>query len=287
MKRKTFFLFSAPSNLLMVGLMVFPLLTAIWLGMNYITFRNINAPEWRGFENYVVVLSDPQFWKAILFTLRIMIITVPAQVLIGFIVALLIDQISTRLRGIFLAGVLLPFIVVPVVGTLMFKNLIEPSGLVSWFFRAVLEQRFVLTESTIKPLIYVHTIWYITPFAIVTFFASLQSVPEDLVDAAAIDGANRLRQIQYVVLPHIRSVVLFIFLISIMDAYRIFDNVFVFTELNPIFKADTVMTFNFIEATTNNRLGKANAMAILTIIGIFVILIPFLITTYREQIAER
>jgi ABC-type sugar transport system permease subunit len=82
-------------------------------------------------------------------------------------------------------------------------------------------------------------------------------------------------------------VVLFVFMISIMDAYRIFDNVFVFTELNPIFKADTVMTFNFIEATTNNRLGKANAMAILTIIGVFVILIPFLITTYREQIAER
>jgi len=271
MKRKTFFLFSAPSNLLMVGLMLFPLLTAIWLGMNYITFRNINAPEWRGFENYVVVLSDPQFWKAILFTLR----------------ALLIDQISTRVRGFFLAGVLLPFIVVPVVGTLMFKNLIEPSGLVSWFFRVVIEQRFVLTESTIKPLIYIHTIWYITPFAIVTFFASLQSVPEDLADAAAIDGANRLRQIQYVVIPHIRSVVLFVFLISIMDAYRIFDNVFVFTELNPIFKADTVMTFNFIEATINNRLGKANAMAILTIIGIFVILIPFLITTYREQIAER
>ncbi len=287
MKRKTFFLFSAPSNILMVGLMIFPLLTAVWLGMNYLTFRNINTPEWRGLQNYVAVLSDPHFWQALRFTLTIMMIVVPAQMVIGFVVALLLDQISLRLRGIFLAGLLLPFIVVPVVGTLMFKQLFEPAGLAAWFFRVVIEQRFVLTESTIKPLIYLHTIWYITPFAIVTFFAGLQTVPEDLADAAAIDGANRLQQIRHVVIPHVRSLLLFVGLISLMDAYRIFDNVFVFTELNPIFKADTVMTYNFRVATTVMRLGLANAMAVLTVIGIFVVLVPFLIRTYRDQIEER
>jgi len=76
-------------------------------------------------------------------------------------------------------------------------------------------------------------------------------------------------------------------LISIMDAYRIFDSIFVFTELNPAYKADTVMTYNFITATTFNRLGKSNAMAILVVIGIFVVLIPFIIATYRDQVEER
>jgi len=287
MKRRTFFWFTAPSNILMLGLMIFPLLTAIWLGSTYLTFRNINTPEWRGLENYVAVLSNPQFWQALQFTLTIMVIVVPAQMVIGFLVALLLDQISIRLRGIFLAGLLLPFIVVPVVGTLMFKQLFEPAGLAAWFFRVVIEQRFIFMESTIKPLIYVHTIWYITPFAIVTFFAGLQTVPSDLADAAAIDGANRLQQIRYVVIPHLRSLLLFVGLISVMDAYRIFDNVFVFTELNPIYNANTVLTYNYRVATTLRRLGLANAMAVLTVIGILVVLIPFLIRTYRDQIEER
>ncbi len=287
MKRRTFFRFSAPSNIVMIGIMVIPLFVAVWLGMNLLTFRNINAPEFIGFQNYLEVLSDPRFFKALQFTLLIMAITVPAQTLIGFIIALLLDQVAVRLRGIFLAALLLPFIVVPVVGSLMVKQLFEPSGLVAWFFREVIEQRFVLTASTIRPVIYLHTIWYITPFAIVTFYASMQTVPKDLADAAAIDGATRLQQMRHVIIPHLRSVMLFVFLISIMDAYRIFDSIFVFGELNPAYRVDTVMTYNFITATSFGRLGKANAMAILVVIGIFVVLIPFIIATYRDQLEER
>ena len=69
---------------------------AVWLGMNLLTFRNINAPQFIGFQNYLDVLSDPRFFKALQFTLLIMAITVPAQTLIGFIVALLLDQVAVR-----------------------------------------------------------------------------------------------------------------------------------------------------------------------------------------------
>ncbi len=169
----------------------------------------------------------------------------------------------------------------------MVKQLFEPSGLVTWFFRVVIEQRFILTASTIRPVIYLHTIWYVTPFAIVTFYAGMQTIPKDLVDAVAIDGGTRLQQMRHVIIPHLRSVMLFVFLISIMDAYRIFDSIFVFGELNPAYKVDTVMTYNFITATSFGRLGKANAMAILVVIGIFVVLIPFIIATYRDQVEER
>jgi multiple sugar transport system permease protein len=287
MKRKTFFQFSAPSNIIMIGIMVIPLFMAIWLGMNRLTFRNINSPQFIGLQNYLEVLADPRFFKALQFTLLIMVITVPLQMTIGFVAALLLDQIAMRWRGIFMAGMLLPFIVVPVVGSMMVKQLFEPSGLASWFFREVIEQRFVLMASTIRPIIYLHTIWYVTPFAIVAFYAGMQTVRKDLVDSAAIDGASRLQQIRHVMIPHLRSVIIFIFLISIMDAYRIFDNIFVFSELNPIYNADTVMTYNFITAISFNRLGKANAMAILVVIGILVVLIPFIIVTYRDQIRER
>ena len=102
-----------------------------------------------------------------------------------------------------------------------------------------------------------------------------------------MDGANRRQQIGSIVLPHLRSILVFIALILIMDSYRVFDSVFVLTEQNPIFKADTIMLYIFRTAMTVQRLGKANAMAILTVIMILVILIPFLIRTYRDQIEER
>lgn len=287
MKRKTFLLFSAPSIILMVGLMIFPMAMAVWLGLNFITFANLRTPEFVGLQNYAEVLTDVRFWQSLRFTLLFIGITVPLQMLIGFVVALLLDQISTRIRGIYLAAMLLPMIVVPVVGTLMFKQLFEPSGLVAWFFRTILQQRFVFTEFSVKALIILHSIWYVTPFAIVTFFAGLQTLPQDLVDAAAIDGANRWQQIRHVVIPHLRSLLVFVGLISVMDAYRVFDSAFVLTELNPIFKAHTVMLYNFAVAMRYERLGKANAMAVLTVIAVFVVLVPFLYRTYRDQTEAR
>ena len=72
-----------------------------------------------------------------------------------------------------------------------------------------------------------------------------------------------------------------------MDAYRIFDSIFVLTRMNPIYKADTLMTYTFKTAMTVQRLGKADAMAVLTVVGVMIILIPNLIQTYKEQMRER
>jgi ABC-type sugar transport system permease subunit len=72
-----------------------------------------------------------------------------------------------------------------------------------------------------------------------------------------------------------------------MDAYRIFDSIFVLTRMNPIYKADTLMTYTFKTAMTVQRLGKADAMAALTVVGVMIVLIPNLIQTYKEQMQER
>jgi ABC-type sugar transport system permease subunit len=287
MNRKTFFQFSAPSNILMIALMIFPLALAFWFSLNYITFGNINDPEFVGLRNLQEVFTDPQFWQALRWTLLIIAVTVPMHLVIGFVVALLLDQVSGRIRGIYLAAMLLPMIVVPVVGTVVFKQLFEPSGLAAWCFREIIGQRFIFTEFSMKAVILLHTIWIISPFALVVFFAGLQTLPPELVEAAAIDGANRLQQIRHVVIPHLRSLFILNALIGVMDMFRLFDNVFVLTRVNPIYKADTVLTYNFKVAMMVRRLGKGNAIAIVTVIAILLVLIPFLYYTYREQIEER
>jgi len=288
MKRSTFFQFAAPSIFLMVLLMVIPLVMAIWLGMHFITFRNITEPEFIGLQNYIDVLSDARFWSAARFTTLYTAIVVPGRIALGLSVALMLDQVSRAVRGVYLSFFLLPFIIVPVVGTLMFKQLFDASGLITWAYQNIFETRLRYNEGTVKTLIMIHGIWYVTPFVLVTYFAGLQTLPGDLMEAASIDGANWWQKIRSIVIPHLRSLTIFILLVSIMDSYRIFDSIFVLTNnLNPTFKADTLMTYNFSTAIQFARLGKGNAMAIITVIGIMIVLIPNLIQSYREQIEER
>ena len=287
MKRRTFFQFASPSIIIMMLLMVIPLLMAIWLGMNYITYNTITSPQFVSLRNFIEVLEDPVFWRSFRFTGLYMIVVVPMQIIVGFTVAILLDQVSKFSRGIYLSIFLLPFIIVPIVGTLMFKQLFEPSGLLRWAYQTIFDTKFLYTEITVKALILFHGVWLATPFALVTYFAGLQTLPVEQIQAASIDGASRWQKIRYIVIPHVRSLTIFILLISLMDAYRIFDSVFVLTRMNPIYKADTLMTYTFKTAMTVQRLGKGDAMAVLTVVGVMVILIPNLIQFYQEQMQER
>ena len=162
----------------------------------------------------------------------------------------------------------------------------DRGGLYWYWMQTVFDYRMFMNSVTVKLLIVFHNIWTATPFAMIVLFAGLQTLPQETLEAARVDGANWFRQLWYVALPHLRSLFVFIALISIMDSYRVFDSVFVLTKQNPIFDAETIMYYNFQVALNFGRLGKANAMSVLTVIGIFVVLIPFLAMTYREQMED-
>jgi ABC-type sugar transport system permease subunit len=287
MKQSTFFGFVSPSLIVMLVLMVFPLATAIWLGFHYITFRNLNAPVFVGLQNYTDLLNDPEFWDALRFTAIYTLFIVPATIVIGMAVALLLDQVK-KLRGLYIAGALLPFIVTPVVGTLMFRTAFERNGLYTYLLSLIgLDINFFLNAANVQALIIFHGIWYSTPFAMIVLFAGLQTLPQDPLEAASIDGANWVQRLRYVIIPHLRSLFVFIALIGVMDAYRVFDSIFVLTKQNPIYNAETLMVFNYQVALSYQQLGRANAMSVLTVIGIFIILVPFLYLTYKQQTEER
>jgi ABC-type sugar transport system permease subunit len=285
MPRRTFLFFVTPSVTVMVALMIIPLLASVWLGLNFVTFRNLDAPQWVGFRNYQEVLTDPEFWSAVGFTLKFVLVTVPLRIFFGIIFALLLDQV-VRFRGVFIAGALVPFVLTPVVGTLIFRDMFDRGGLYSFLWQELTGNRLVFNADTVQFLIMLHAIWVSTPFAMIVFFAGLQTLPQEALEAARVDGANWLQQVTNIVLPHLRSLFVFVALISIMDAYRVFDSVLVMTQQNPIYNAESIMYYNFQVALNFGRLDKASAMSVITVIGIFIVLIPFLIMTYRDQLQE-
>lgn len=287
MNKKTFWGFTVPSVAVMLALMVVPLGATIWLGFQRLTLRDLQNPRFIGFDNYRDILSDAEFWMSFWWTILLVAIVVPLQMTLGLTFALLLDRVK-RGRSFYMAALLMPMIVTPVVGSLVYKDLFDRGGLLSWLWEVVTDDPFQVTSSNVRWLIIVQLVWAVTPFAMITFFAGLQVLPEDRVEAAAIDGAGFWRQLWHVTLPHLRVLVIFVALISIMDMYRVYDQVFVWTG-NRFTDAHTLAVYNVRTATAFDigRLGKGNAMSVLTVIGIFVVLIPFLYRSYKDQIEER
>lgn len=287
MDRRTFAGFTIPSVLMMVMLMAVPLITTVYLSFNRIFLRDLNDRQWIGFENYTEVLSDPAFWDAFKLTILFVAIVVPAHLVLGFGLATLLDRVK-RGRSFYMAALLLPFIVTPVVGTLMVRDLFDRGGLLAWLWNLATGETFVIDAGNITWILILHGIWATTPFVVITLFAGMQTLPPERLEASEIDGAGFWAKQRFIVIPHLRSLIVFILLISIMDSYRVFDSSFVFGQ-SVGESANTLTVYNFEVAFRGQlgRVGKGNAVAVLTMIGMFVALIPFLRKSYAEQIAER
>lgn len=222
-----------------------------------------------------------EFFGALRFTLLYTLVTTPFVLLIGFLVALGVNSSTQRLRGAFITASLMPFIITPVVAALSIKWLFRDNGLVPYFLSQFGISVFWMAEAwSARLLIILYGVWHSAPFAFIVLYAGLQSVPQDSLEAATIDGASRLQKLRYVTLPHLMPLIIFITLIHLMDAYRVFEPVVVLTQ-GAFTTSVQYLTYYTLVTETNPY--KASAAAMLTTLGIFVLLIPLLLKTWKEQ----
>ena len=226
-----------------------------------------------------------EFLGALHFTLLYTLVTLPFVLLLGFLVALGVNNANQKLKGFFITASLLPFIITPVVAALSIKWLFRDNGLVPYFLSHFGISVYWMAEAwSARFLIILYGIWHSAPFAFIVLYAGLQSVPQDSLEAATIDGASRWQKLRYVTLPHLMPLVIFITLIHLMDAYRVFEPVMVLTQ--GAFTTSVQYLTYYILVQENNPY-KASAAAVLTTAGIFVLLIPLLVKTWKEQRAGR
>ena len=224
---------------------------------------------------------DNEFFGALRFTMIYTFVTLPFVLVIGFLLALAVNGVTQRLKSVFISASLLPFIITPVVAALSIKWLFRDNGLVPHLLSNVGIQVFWMAQAwSARLLIIIYGIWHVVPFAFIVLYAGLQSVPQDSLEAATIDGASRWQRLRYVTLPHLAPLLVFVTLIHLMDAYRVFEPVVVLTQ--GAFTTSVQYLTYFILLQENNPY-KASAAAVLTLIGILILLIPLLIKTWREQ----
>jgi len=280
MNLRNFLGFSGPSIASMILLMAAPLVMTLYLSLNRFNFKG--ELRYVGFENYFDILHDDAFWSAFEFTLIYTVCVVLSVLVLGFIVALALNKLSQKIRGFFMAATLLPFVVTPVVGTLIFSWLFQDFGYITYLLNLVGIQVYWFSDVfESRSLIILYGIWQVTPFAAIVFFAGLQAIPQDTLESSVLDGAHQWDQIKHVVIPALQPLILFISMICIMDAYRLFDSVAVMTGgLNA---TETLMYYNYRVGIVQDAVAKGSAVSVLTMLGIFVLLIPFLYLTYKEQ----
>jgi multiple sugar transport system permease protein len=235
-----------------------------------------------------IVLNLP-FYKAMLFTLTFCFAVTPPVIILGFIVALSINTLSKSLKGLAIFGSILPMIVTPLIGSLVLFWMIDSQGIIGATIKILFNDPTLSLKSSstltwITLIIY--GIWHNTPFAFIVFYAALQTVPQDPIEAALIDGASRFQRVRYIVIPHLYPVATFIMLICLMDNFRVFEPIIGFSA-EGVAQSLSWMIYQDLRNENKMLFGSAGATSMLTILGIAILLTPVLLRTWREFRTER
>jgi len=226
------------------------------------------------------------FWGALRFMLTFTFITLPLVIGLGLAIAIVVNNTARSVRGPVIFVSLLPFIITPVIGALAIRWLFVGDGI-----RTRAMEHYSGTDiaifaqgRAIEILMMFFRVWHVAPFAFVIFYAGLQGVNQDSIEAALIDGANRFERLRYVVIPHLMPLIVFVTLIHLMDAYRVFKEIVGF-RAEAYVRSLQYLTCDYLspDNTGNRAISRASASSMLTMIGIVVLLIPLLRRTWRDH----
>jgi multiple sugar transport system permease protein len=221
-----------PSWILIVAVFALPILGAIYLSFRNETLGGFAAARFIGFDNYRSAFADPRFWESIRVTVTIMILGLLIQLPIGVGLAVLLER---PLRGIkaIRTALIVPMLLTPVAVGLMWRFMFDTDlGVINWF----LDQTGLGAPNWLGarwPALFAVTIvdsWQSIPFVMLITLAGLAGLPRGPREAAAIDGANPLQVFFYVTLPSLGPVLLVVLIIRIIDAFKLFDIIFIVTH---------------------------------------------------------
>ena len=237
-----------------------------------------------GWGAFLSELYNRPFYKALAFTLAYTFVVTPFVIVLGLFIALGVNGLPAMLKGPTIFASLLPMIVTPLIGSLILFWMIDAEGILG----STLQRIFDDNQLSLKAspaltwvMLFVYGIWHSAPFAFIVFYAGLQTVPQETLEAAQIDGASRWQRVRYVVVPYMTPLVTFITLMQLMDNFRVFEPIVGFSASANATSLSWII-FNDLRGRDVQLFGSAAATSMLTILGIAVLLTPVLIRTWRE-----
>lgn len=257
----------------------------IYKDRGHLAFSEVSTAwgETETFGAFFSELRNLPFYRALTFTLVYTFTVTPLLIILGFVIALAVNSLHRHLKGLMIFFSLLPMIVNPIIGSLILFWMIDSRGVLGSAIQYLAnDPNLSLKAST--PLMWisliVYGIWHSAPFAFVVFYAGLQTVPQDTLESAQIDGASRWQQVRYVVIPHLMPLVTFVALIQLMDNFRVLEPIVGFSAEAHATSLSWII-LNDLGGETR-QLSAAATTSVLTIIGVAILLSPVLVRTWRD-----
>lgn len=251
-----------PTLLGLLFFMVGPMAVAVYI--SFTEWSLLGSPEWLGLKNFSQLFRDPLFWTAWRNTLVYTGVSVPLSMILGLGIAVLLNR---KLPGMAIFRVLffVPMTVGVVASGLLWSWMFTPQyGLINYLFHFVGlgPYPWLTGTSTAMPSIIIVGVWRALGFNIIVFLAGLQAVPEQLYDAATVDGAGPVRKFRHITIPLLSPTLFFGALIGVIMSFQVFEQTYVMTQGGPGNSTLTIIYFIFQQGFSYLRMGYASAASV-------------------------
>lgn len=263
------YLLAAPSALLLFGVALVPLAGTAWMSF----FRLIIVFHQRrfvGLDNYRFLLHDARFWAALGTTAYFALVSVAWEVALGLVVALLLDS-RAQGRSILRAAVLVPWAIPAAVSAKIWAWLFNPEYGVITLMLPVKNVNWLGTPGYAIHAAILVDVWKTTPFVALLLFAALRSIPDDLYRAAQIDGASAARTLRSITLPLLKPALLVALVLRTLDAFRVFDSIYVLTGGGPANTTETLSIYTYKTLMGSGDFGYGSTLAVATFLAVFAV----------------
>jgi multiple sugar transport system permease protein len=260
----------APAVVAMLVVTAWPVLYACWLSLFRYDLRFPDQRAFVGLDNYLSVLSSEVWWQSLGNTLIITVGSVAVELLLGFALALLMHRALFGRRTVRTA-ILIPYGIITVVAALAWKFAFDPT---TGFVNALLglDQAWLTERGSALFVIILTEVWKTTPFMALLLMAGLTLVPDDLLRAARVDGASAVQRLFRITLPLMKPAILVALLFRTLDAFRVFDTVFVQTRGAQSTESVSIVGYHTLITRLNLGLGSAVSVLIFACVVIIALL---------------
>ncbi len=272
-KNITPYLYLLPTMIILILFVFYPLARAIQY--SFTDFNLLSPPKWIGLENYKTLFKSDSFYRALLNTLKYFIVVVPVLVILPLLIAVLVND--TKLKGVTIFRTIYYFPVVTsmVVAGIIWKWMYMEKGLLNYVLYNLLHLisepiSYLTNPNTALFCIMVVTIWKGLGYYMVLYLAGLQSINQELYEAATIDGASKFKQLRSITVPLLAPTIAVVAIMSSMAAMKVFDEIYVMTAGGPFNSTRTLVYEIYDTAFDKLKFGYASSIGVVLFILLFV-----------------
>jgi multiple sugar transport system permease protein len=264
-----------PAIIVMGGIAFFPIIRTFWLSLHHLNIKFVDHQKFVGFDNYTKLMKDDRFWGSLKNTFIFTVSSVSLEFILGLGFALVMHKVLFG-RSLIRTAILIPWAIPPVISGLMWRYMYNDQfGVVNAFLYklGLIDEYIDWFDSGLKAMVasIFADVWQTTPFMALLLLAGLQTIPHDIYEAADIDGASSFQKFIRITLPLLKPSILVALLFRTLDAFRVFDLIYILTGGGPADSTEVLSMYAYKTMSAYLDFGYGSTISIIIFITIILI----------------